>query len=281
MTLFVNALTHIDVSYWSPRDGLVGASWHVDVELDGQLGEDGMLFDFGEVKPWIKSRLDAGADHTLLVPTRAAGVSVFECGKGLCIHAQAPYDVKICGPRQAFTLLPWAEITAEGLAKHFAVDLLRSPPPRISDIRLKLREEVIEDEAYRYSHGLKHHTGNCQRIAHGHRSKLYIWSNGQRNPALEAKWASWLDGRYFVDEADIVPASDDETLAMLTCRYQAPQGRFCIRLPKERCAVLSSPTTIENIATWLAQKVARDSGEATRICAFEGIDKGAMAESLP
>lgn len=50
MTLFVDRLTQLDVSLWCPRRGLVGASWHVDAELDGELGEDGMLFDFGEVR---------------------------------------------------------------------------------------------------------------------------------------------------------------------------------------------------------------------------------------
>lgn len=71
MALFVNHLTHIDVSLWCPTKGLVGCSWQVDAQLEGELGEDGMLFDFGEVKPWIKRTLDSGLDHTLLVPTRA------------------------------------------------------------------------------------------------------------------------------------------------------------------------------------------------------------------
>ena len=36
-------------------------------DLEGALGEDGMLFDFGEIKPWIKHTLDSGLDHTLVV----------------------------------------------------------------------------------------------------------------------------------------------------------------------------------------------------------------------
>ncbi len=56
MTLFVNRLTHLDASLWCPERGLIGASWRVDAELDGELGEDGMLFDFGEVKDQVTDR---------------------------------------------------------------------------------------------------------------------------------------------------------------------------------------------------------------------------------
>ena len=93
MTLFVNRLTHLDVSLWCPMRGLVGASWRVDVELDGELGDDGMLFDFGEVKPWIKSSIDAGVDHTLLVPTRAPGIALHDCREGLCVRSEQPYPL--------------------------------------------------------------------------------------------------------------------------------------------------------------------------------------------
>ncbi|APX93297.1 6-pyruvoyl tetrahydropterin synthase-related protein [Halomonas sp. 1513] len=278
MTLFVNRLTQLDVSLWCPSRGLIGASWHVDVELDGTLGEDGMLFDFGEVKPWIKSRLDAGADHTLLVPSRAPGISVQECREGLSIRTQLPYPMEVRGPRQAFTLLPWQAVSAERLGEHLAKELMRRPPPRVEAIRLGLRDEAIDGAAYTYSHGLKRHAGNCQRIAHGHRSRLEIWRQGHRDAGLEARWAAWLADRYLVDAEDVFSDDDSDTLH---CRYRAPQGNFAMRLPRARCAVLPSPTTVEHIATWLAERIARECGERIKVKAFEGIDKGAIAEAGP
>lgn len=278
MTLFVNRLTQLDISLWCPSRGLIGASWHVDAELDGTLGEDGMLFDFGEVKPWIKSRLDAGADHTLLVPTRAPGISVEECREGLSIRTQLPYPMEVRGPRQAFTLLPWQSISAERLGEHLAKELMRRPPPRVEAIRLGLRDEAIEGAAYTYSHGLKRHAGNCQRIAHGHRSRLEIWRQGHRDASLEARWAGWLADRYLVDADDVVNDDDSD---ILRCRYRAPQGSFAIRLPRARCAVLPSPTTVEHIAAWLAGAIARECGDRIKVKAFEGIDKGAIAEAGP
>ncbi|WP_148253875.1 6-pyruvoyl trahydropterin synthase family protein [Aidingimonas lacisalsi] len=279
MTLFVNDLSHMDVSLYCTQQGLMGASWHVDVELDGELGEDGMLFDFGEVKPWIKARLDRGADHTLLVPTEAPGVTVTECTEGLCLHADHPYPLEVRGPRQSFTLLPWKAITAERLADQLSAELTRRPPPRVDDIRLSLRSEMIEGASYRYSHGLKHHRGNCQRIAHGHRSRLVIRLDGKRAPALESHWAQWLDGRYLIDENDIVASEDGNAEERVTIRYHASQGRFHLRLPQACCAILTTPTTIEHIAAWLATRIATAEGKRCRVQVFEGIGKGAIAES--
>ncbi|WP_227368198.1 6-pyruvoyl trahydropterin synthase family protein [Halomonas sp. M20] len=282
MTLFVNALTQLDVSLWCPQRGLTGASWQVDCALDGELGEDGMLFDFGEVKPWIKSRLDASLDHTLVIPTQAPELTVQECSEGLSVHASLPYDFEIRAPRQAFTMLPWSEISTERLARYYSETLTRRPPTRVESIRLNLREEQIESAAYTYSHGLKRHIGNCQRIAHGHRSRLHIWCDGARAPELEAQWAQRLDDRYLVTGEDILEAgnnaSRDDTL---TIGYRTAQGRFLMRLPRERCEILPTPTTIENIASWLAEQVARDCGQRVRVQAFEGIGKGAIAEASP
>lgn len=281
MTLFVNRLTQLDASLWCPQRGLIGLSWFVDAELDGELGEDGMLFDFGHVKPWIKSRLDASIDHTLLVPTRAPGIEASECSEGLCLRTLLPYAMEMRAPRQAFTLLPWQAITTERLADHLARELMKRPPPRVSAIRLRLRPEEIDAASYTYSHGLRHHIGNCQRIAHGHRSRLHIWQHGERCPALEAQWAERLNDRYLVDKRDIITHDEPELRPSLTSRYHAQQGYFQLRLPMERCIILPQPTTIEHIAAWLAQRIVKETGQPTRVQAFEGIDKGAIAEARP
>ncbi|MBV8063608.1 MAG: 6-carboxytetrahydropterin synthase, partial [Nevskia sp.] len=69
-TLFVEQLTVIDCAFLDAQRGLVGESWIVDIELDGDLDEQSMLLDFGEVKKRLKRALDSSADHTLVVPGR-------------------------------------------------------------------------------------------------------------------------------------------------------------------------------------------------------------------
>lgn len=277
MSLFVKQLTHIDVSVWCSQRGLVGCSWQVDALLDGELGEDGMLFDFGEVKPWIKRTLDNGLDHTLLVPTQAPGVTVTECPEGVCVHTTMPYPMEVRGPKEAFSLLPWQSIELDTVAEHLSQQLTEQRPENVHQVSLTLNDEAIDGAAYGYTHGLKRHLGNCQRIAHGHRSRLHIFQQGMRQSKLEQQWAVWLDNRYLLEEADITARDND----FLTCSYQAAQGDFSITLPQSLCVVLPGPTTVENIAAWLATEVATQSGVTTRIQAFEGINKGAIATFSP
>ncbi|KPQ22052.1 MULTISPECIES: 6-carboxytetrahydropterin synthase [unclassified Halomonas] len=273
MSLFVNQLTHIDASLWCSKEGLKGVSWQVDALLEGKLGVDGMLFDFGEVKPWIKHHLDTGLDHTLLVPVNAPGVTINECEEGLCVATTTPYAMEVKGPEEAFTLLPVAAIERDAVAETLSAQLTEHRPNNVTRVHLTLSDEAIEGAAYGYSHGLKRHAGNCQRIAHGHRSRLHIWQQGARQRQLEQQWAAWLDDRYLVEADDIIE-HDRQTL---TCRYQAAQGTFSLTLPSERCAVLTTPTTVENIASWLADKIAAQSRETTKVLAFEGFNKGAIA----
>lgn len=282
MRLFVKALSALDISWWCPTRGLAGASYHVDVELEGEPGEDGMLFDFGEVKPWIKSHIDDGIDHTLVVPTQAPGVDVIECSEGLCLTAHTPWHLVMRAPRQAFTLLPWPEITAERLGDHIAATLMKRLPPRVEQVRIFLREETLSDSGYTYSHGLRRHQGNCQRIAHGHRSNLLVYQNGERSEQLERYWSKRLADIYLADCDDVVdtdktPRNGDDPTSRCRIAYRAPQGRFLIELPRSRVEILPCATTVERIADWIATQSAEMVGGRIQVHAFEGINKGAVA----
>ena len=73
--LFVDNLTVIDFAYLDPTRGLVGESWIADVVLGGELDEQGMVFDFSNVKRTIKRVIDERVDHRLV---DAANLDVLE-----------------------------------------------------------------------------------------------------------------------------------------------------------------------------------------------------------
>ena len=82
---------------------------------------------------------------------------------------------------------------------------------------------------------------------------------------------------HLLEQADVAEQTD----TTLTCRYTAEQGAFSITLPTHRCSVLPAPTTVENIARWLASSIAEQTQQETHVEAFEGINKGATAQAAP
>ena len=147
----------------------------------------------------------------------------------------------------------------------------------VQTLKLTLRQEGIEGANYQYSHGLQKHKGNCQRIAHGHRSALEIYCNGVRDEALEQQWARQWRDIYLGAKSHIKTASDTS----ITFAYQAPQGRFELTLPKQCCYLLETESTVEYIAEHIGSADLKEQNPdcVFQVKAFEGVSKGAIARS--
>lgn len=275
-TLFVKELTVVDFSYLHPKRGIVGESWLMDVYLQGELNDEGMIFDFSDVKKNIKKWVDAEADHKLLVPQLNGNLSITSD------HDQHQVDVvqdgklrfRVCCPHEAICFLESDEVNSASLAEHLNQMILSRLPKNVLSLDLVLRPEAIKGSYYHYSHGLKKHQGDCQRIAHGHRSALEIYLNDQRQPELEASWCQRWQDIYLITEEDLIAEQD----GLLHSGYQAMQGRFDIWVDKNNCDIITTDTTVELIAQHIAQTLAaQHPGQRVRVQAYEGVNKGAIA----
>ena len=291
MLLFVDDLTVIDCSYLCAERGIVGESWIVDIELDGSLNEQSMVLDFGRVKKQIKAIIDRSVDHKLLVPSSHSYTRVthssddeshwvdFVRPEGRSIHL-------FC-PAEAFAYIDAEKVDALSVTDYLRAVIKRELPGNVQGLRLSLRPEAIDGFYYHYTHGLKKHDGNCQRIAHGHRSKIQIALDNIRQPVLEKQWSErWAD--IYIgseeDKAEIKRLQRSESAKQLSeathvgYSYVADQGLFELIVPKSENDFIDSDSTVECIAEFIAAKIKQDHPEQrVRVRAFEGVGKGAIA----
>src|SRR5690349_6848090 len=188
--LFVEHLTVVDCAYLDAQRGLVGESWIVDIELEGELDDQGMVLDFSEVKKKLKQTVDKVADHRLVVPSRSPQLDFVLSGEGTGLSFRAETGaIEHVGPQKSICNIDADTVDTASVARQLEPWLAKAVPKSVTKVAVKLRPEAITGAYYHYTHGLKKHEGQCQRIAHGHRSKLEVRVNGRRDERHERHWA--------------------------------------------------------------------------------------------
>ena len=277
--LFVEQLTVIDCAYLDVGRGLVGESWIVDVELHGDLDEQSMVLDFGDVKKRLKRAIDGSVDHTLLVPRLAPELTVERSGDDVeLLFRSAQGLIEHRSPAVAVSLVEAASIDAQAVTDYLLPHLKAVVPANVAEIRLNLRAERIDGAYYHYVHGLKKHNGQCQRIAHGHRSRIEIRVDGFRSQALETALATRWTDIYLATREDVIAAGNGR----LRFAYRSPEGRFELALPENRVELIDSDTTVEKLAEWIANRMTGnvEGGQVVQVKAYEGVMKGAIASRM-
>ena len=274
MHLFVEQLTNVDFSYLDSTRGIVGETWWASAILEGALDDQGMVCDFGTVKKVLRNWLDTEVDHRLLVPAEAPGLTVTEADDRISLSLQTARGlVTMDAPAQAVTLIDAEAIDADSVARYCISRLKAHFPDTIDQLSLDFTPEDIKGDFYHYSHGLKKHAGNCQRIAHGHRSRLQVWLNGERDANEEKYWSDLWADIYIGTQEDLISENDD----LLSFAYTSEQGDFALTLHREHCYMLDTDSTVELIADHLAKEIKKRHPEKNvRVRAFEGVNKGAQ-----
>lgn len=286
MQLFVKDLTVMDFSYLCPERGMVGESWIVDVVLDGALNDESMIEDFSLVKKNLKRLIDDYVDHKLLVPAEYEYTQIKRDNEDkvevVFKTTLNDYFALFC-PDDAYAFIYSQRVDMQSVGAYLKEIIATHLPDNVDGITLNLRTEQIDSPYYHYTHGLKKHDGNCQRIAHGHRSRIDIFCNGLRSNASESYWAAKWQDIYVASREDRVSASEllmsfnVPTTGYDCFAYESSQGYFEIVLPTKCCDVIETDSTVECIAQHIhdVQKHIHPEN-AWRIVAYEGVGKGAM-----
>ena len=288
MQLFVNDLTVMDFSYLCPERGMVGESWIVDVILNGDLNEESMVLDFSKVKKQLKQLIDEYVDHKLLVPVEHAFSQIEHDQKAdrVKVEFMRPNgrSIHLSCPAEAYAFVYADHVTMPSVSQYLKDVIASHLPENVQGIELNLRAEIINTPYYHYTHGLKKHDGNCQRVAHGHRSKISIIENQSESLKWQQYWADrWCD-IYVGSREDIVEPSKisfslhDNFAEHFLFAYQASQGWFELAIPKAESELVDTDTTVECLAQYIADEQKRLSPNSDfKVLAYEGVGKGAIA----
>lgn len=278
-TLFLRDFTVLDFAFLDELKGLQGESFYVSAELDGELDAQGFVLDFGPAKKILKALVDETLDHRLLIP--AQNPLLKGTAKGLKFGG-LEYEA----PEQAVALLEGTEITLNLIESFLSSEAKGRLPSNVHGIRFSLRQDprFLKEPNYRYTHGLRLHEGNCQRLLHGHRNPVEVWIDGCRSEKWESFLAEQWDDAHFTYVPTLENAAElDLSLGkrspyhkgMAVVQYSSPQGRFRATIPASRLVLLEEEPSIENIARLGSRLLQAQGIENVRVVAYEGLNKGA------
>jgi len=289
-TLFVEHLDTIDCAVFDLLSGIVGRSWWVNLEIEGSVDKEGFIAEFGAIKKQAKKFLKFFIDHKLLVPQHSPHIAKDTSSNQERWIFSFPVFVKPweyrC-PQGAVLEIPTESIEEmfieQEMEKHFSSSFL----PSETKVRFRLEEEIFtENQAfYCYTHGLPKHRGYCQRLFHGHRSKIKIWKNTSIDRELE--WyitkKTLRNSCHFASRSQVSENLDQLVLGslgrtenMITLCYRGTMGEFFAKLPANHVFLLPNEATVEEIGYVIWKQLITDfpNKSAIQIACYEGIGKG-------
>lgn len=292
ISLFCDHISVLDIAYFDKTKGLVGASYQVNVEFVGKPDEEGILIDFSLAKKAVKNIIDEICDHRFVLPKGMAKLTEDRFQLELSYGAKSQ-QLYYEGPRQAICEIPSQYVSTNHIASYLEQEMSNHFGEQFEQVKIQLEEANLGSKPIlNYTHGLKQHYGNCQRLFHGHHNSVDIWVNEESRSDLE----SWLVRDHLkgnihfcfveniVNKEQVLDSLEGEYGIPNKCpfveiKYQGNQGMFRSILPSEEVYVLPIESTVENLSSHFAKVIQSKTGPKDRIKvkAYEGINKGAIS----
>lgn len=296
ISLFYKNVTVLDYAYLDDHQGVVGDALKVHVEFIGKTDKEGVVYDFSYAKKKVKEIIDRDCDHRLVVPT-----GLIEKLEGDRVQLNYSYGLSDMPmtyecPTQGICELPFHHVNKETIATYLETIILKEMPETVSAIRITLEDEPMPEgkPTFHYTHGLKEHYGNCQRLFHGHKNTVDVFVNGKERRDLESYLADELfkGSIHFCKWENVVNKEEIQKLSgaqepngrftnipTVEIAYDANQGHFKGSLPGKEVFFMTEESTVENLSMLFARLIKEKVGEndSVMVRAYEGVAKGAIS----
>ena len=128
------------IAYKGFREALHGHNYRVSVEVEGELGHEGYVLDFGVVKQ-IARRVCSRLDEKTLIPAHSDCLSIREEGEQVIVGYE---NDEFRFPRADVVLVPLVHSSAEELARYLAGEI-RAELPAEGVQRIRMIEIGVEE----------------------------------------------------------------------------------------------------------------------------------------
>ncbi len=294
ITLFYKHATVLDYAYLDDHKGVVGGALIVNAEFIGETDEEGVVYDFSYAKKKVKEIIDLECDHRLVAPAHLVqtknGISKLEYKYGFNEELMT-YEC----PEEGICQIPYAQVSKANIEAHLETLILKEMPKTVTAVKIELVEEVLPEgkPVFHYTHGLKEHYGNCQRLFHGHQNTVDVFINGDQVAELEEHLAKdvFKGNVHFLlwdnvsNKYEVLKYTDGQPavgrfpeIPKVEIQYESSQGIFKGSLPGRAIYFMDEETTVENLSIHFAKLVKStcDLDDIVTVRAYEGIAKGSI-----
>ena len=123
-------------------ESLHGHNWRLDVSVEGELDENGYVFDFIALRDACQ-KIVSGLDHTVLLPDSRSAISVVTSDDGKEVTARFE-ERRWVFPVEDCRILPMtnttAELIADWIGRQLLNDLKLSANPAIQSLKVSVEE---------------------------------------------------------------------------------------------------------------------------------------------